>query len=248
MDDPLNDISSVINALTRGSPSEQQNAIQTFFTSSASFSHPFCRTGSFEGSRYLIMKTYQWYKILSPKIELEIHSIAFDAKRLVLFVSLTQLLTPFLMPIFANRGNLDVKLTLIQHRHTGKYYITSQTDLYTIDQWIRFLIPWGIGTAIVWFLQFMATLGCVLGAWVGVPITWARERVAGRGQGRGRLEVWKGNGVLRAVGDAKRGAEYEGERVEELVEEAKRAALKADDESGEATGVEMYGKMQVVTT
>nr|OQO29929.1 hypothetical protein B0A51_02925 [Rachicladosporium sp. CCFEE 5018] len=245
MEDPTNDVPSVINALTRGSPSEQQNAIQTYFTSSASFSHPFCRTGSFEGSRYLILKIYQWYKILSPKIELEIHSVAFDAKSLVLFVSLTQLFTPFLAPIFANRVDLDVKLTLIQHRHTGKYYITSQTDLYTVDQWIRFLIPWGIGTAVVWFLQFLATIGCVLGAWLGAPITWARERVLGR---RGRLWEMRENGIAKTAGDTKGSIEHEVEKVEELVEEARRAALQADDQNAEATGVELYGKMQVVTT
>ncbi|OQN97384.1 hypothetical protein B0A48_16543 [Cryoendolithus antarcticus] len=248
MDDPTNDVSSLIHALTRGSPSEQQTAIQTYFTSSASFSHPFCRTGSFEGSRYLILKIYQWYKILSPKIELEIHSVAFDPKSLVIFVSLTQLFTPFLAPIFANRVDLDVKLRLIQHRHTGKYYITSQTDLYTIDQWVRFLIPWGIGTAMVCFLQFLATLGCVLGAWVGAPITWARERMTGQGQGTGRLGEMRENGIGKTAGKATGAIEHEAEKVEELVEEARRAALQADDERAEATGLELYGKMQFVTT
>lgn len=37
--------------------------------------HPFCRTGSFEGSRYLIHKIFQWYKILSPQIDLTVNSV-----------------------------------------------------------------------------------------------------------------------------------------------------------------------------
>ena len=42
---------------------------------SASFTHPFCRTGSFEGSRNLIHAIYKWYKLLSPKIELKVNSV-----------------------------------------------------------------------------------------------------------------------------------------------------------------------------
>lgn len=76
--------------------------LQRYFTPSASFAHPFCRTGSyditeyFEGgrlervlnstgmggvvkevgnSRGLIGGIYRWYKILSPKIELEVDSV-----------------------------------------------------------------------------------------------------------------------------------------------------------------------------
>lgn len=75
MDDPIQEISDVVHRLTQGSPKEQENAITTYFTPNASFTHPFCRTGTFEGSRFLIQAIFRWYKILSPKIDLEVKSV-----------------------------------------------------------------------------------------------------------------------------------------------------------------------------
>lgn len=75
MDDPVNQITPIIHRLTMGSPKQQQETIDTYFTENASFTHPFCRTGSFEGSRYMIHKIFEWYKIMSPKIELTVNSV-----------------------------------------------------------------------------------------------------------------------------------------------------------------------------
>ena len=75
MDDPVQDVGPMIHKLTQGSPKEQKDTINAYFTPNASFTHPFCRTGSFEGSRYLIHAIYQWYKILSPRIELDVKSV-----------------------------------------------------------------------------------------------------------------------------------------------------------------------------
>jgi hypothetical protein len=69
------DAPKVIHLLTQSSPTLQQKALERFFTSDASFVHPFCRVPSFEGSRWWILKIFQWYKIMSPRIEMEIHSI-----------------------------------------------------------------------------------------------------------------------------------------------------------------------------
>ena len=75
MDDPLHNCVPIIHTLTQGSPREQEQAINTYFTPNASFTHPFCRTGSFEGSRLLIHGIYRWYKIMSPKIECHVNSV-----------------------------------------------------------------------------------------------------------------------------------------------------------------------------
>lgn len=69
MDDPVSEIPEIVHSLIQGSPSEQADAINTYFTPNASFTHPFCRTGSFEGSRLLIHAIFRWYKIMSPRIE-----------------------------------------------------------------------------------------------------------------------------------------------------------------------------------
>ncbi len=75
MEDPVHEIPSIIHALTQSPPSLQRQTIETYFTPTASLTHPFCRTGSFDGSRWLIWCIYRWYKILSPKIELQVESV-----------------------------------------------------------------------------------------------------------------------------------------------------------------------------
>lgn len=75
MDNPVEEITGVVKQLTQGSPDQQTEAINAYFTPNASFTHPFCRTGSFEGSRNLIHAIFKWYKILSPKIELDVNSV-----------------------------------------------------------------------------------------------------------------------------------------------------------------------------
>lgn len=75
MDDPVKEVEGVVRQLTQTPPSVQRSAILTYFAPDAEFIHPFCRTGSFEGSRFLIRAIYRWYKIMSPRIELDINSL-----------------------------------------------------------------------------------------------------------------------------------------------------------------------------
>jgi hypothetical protein len=93
----------VIHLLTQSPPSLQKATIERFFTPDASFTHPFCRTGSWDlsgkkipgetngtptalvggrekiengwNSRFLIWMIYRWYKIMSPKIILDVGSV-----------------------------------------------------------------------------------------------------------------------------------------------------------------------------
>jgi hypothetical protein len=76
--EPVNEIPEIIHKLTQGPPSVQKKTIEEYFTPNASFTHPFCRTGKNQYSRYLILAIYQWYKILSPNIELEVDSVGMN--------------------------------------------------------------------------------------------------------------------------------------------------------------------------
>lgn len=69
------EIPQVIHLLTQSPPSTQRKTLEKYFSPSASFTHPFCRTGSFEGSRWLIWCIYRWYKIMSPRIEIKVDSV-----------------------------------------------------------------------------------------------------------------------------------------------------------------------------
>ena len=75
----------MIALLTQSPPTVQHLAIQRYFLAHASFTHPFCRTGSFAlppatygrraNSRWLIGCVYRWYKIMSPRIELDVKDV-----------------------------------------------------------------------------------------------------------------------------------------------------------------------------
>lgn len=69
------EITQIIHLLTQSLPSTQRATLEKYFLPNASFTHPFCRTGSFEGSRWLIWCIYRWYKIMSPRIELGVDSV-----------------------------------------------------------------------------------------------------------------------------------------------------------------------------
>ena len=69
----VKDVSGVIKALAQGSPREQGDALNRYFTPSASFVHPFCRVPHFDtiyvpafgflDSRKLIQYIYKWYGV-----------------------------------------------------------------------------------------------------------------------------------------------------------------------------------------
>lgn len=56
------------------------------------------------------------------------------------------------------------------------WYISSQNDLYQTNEWVKFLVPWGIGVTLMWAWQLWATFLCVAGAIVLFPQTWFKER------------------------------------------------------------------------
>ncbi|KAL1954740.1 hypothetical protein VTO42DRAFT_740 [Malbranchea cinnamomea] len=118
MEDPVAEIPKVIRLLTQSTPSVQKHTIEKFFTPSASFTHPFVRTGSFVGSRWLIVQIYRWYKIMSPGIELEINSIAFDAANNILYLTITQDFRIFLVPFYSAPVTLTSVVKLSKQRES----------------------------------------------------------------------------------------------------------------------------------
>ncbi|KAH7030881.1 uncharacterized protein B0I36DRAFT_115412 [Microdochium trichocladiopsis] len=295
MEDPTREIESVILSLTQGSRGEQEATLNTYFLPNAYFIHPFCRVPSFAfggidsdpreqqvtspdpthklwplNSRYLVQLVYQWYKILSPSIALVVDSAAFDAKAGLLYVTIRQTFTIWVVPFnlwqakvklvsvlelaslpapeqqdgrhasasrsgennnsssSSNKNNAsgEVKLegndgeampsfaqvaapgptpahhnstftpsnTMVNgdrpsHSSSGSkklYYIKGQEDHYQVDQWLKFVSPFGP----LWFLwQLFATFLCVLGVavlWpVSVVVDSRKQRRAGAKDKRG---------------------------------------------------------------
>lgn len=189
------EIPNVIRDLTQTPPSVQRRTIDTYFTPNASFTHPFCRTGSFYwsqtlNSRNLIHAIYRWYKIMSPRIDLTIQSIgtnqssrvyytrlltkqAFDKSSLILYVMISQRFRIWIVPFYVAPVNLVTVLQLVHDKESDKYYISSQDDLYQVNQFVRFI--WLGGWLVLWLCQITATFFCLIGAILLWPQTWVEE-------------------------------------------------------------------------
>ncbi|KAK8152159.1 hypothetical protein BKA80DRAFT_211647, partial [Phyllosticta citrichinensis] len=187
---PEQEISQVIHLLTQSPPSVQGETIDKYFTPNATFTHPFCRTGRFKNSRLLIHGIYRWYKIMSPRVDISINSVAFDKHNLILYVHLSQIFRIWVIPFHHAPVSLVTVLQLERRSSAagdGKYYIASQNDLYQTTEFPRFVFPPAF--LIVWFWQLFATVFCNVAALVLTPVTWAEERLWREGWLTGGTEV-----------------------------------------------------------
>ncbi|CZT18738.1 uncharacterized protein RCC_04582 [Ramularia collo-cygni] len=184
MENPVEDIAGIVHTLTQGTPKRQEDAITKYFTNDAKFTHPFCGTGSFNGSRASILAIFRWYKILSPRIELSVNSIAFDEKNLILYVGISQVFAVWFIPFYRAPVTLTTVLQLTKPTGSTVYHIKSQNDLYQVDQFVRFVAPWGIGHVLVLFWHFWATFFCIIGARIGRPLTMYMQNHAERQETR----------------------------------------------------------------
>ncbi|KAL7959297.1 hypothetical protein V8C34DRAFT_280310 [Trichoderma compactum] len=124
MENPVQEIAAVINTLTKGSPQQQQDTLNTYFLSNAAFIHPFCRVPSISkgsvplardlDSRWLILGIYRWYRTLSPKIELTVDSSVLDQRNNTLYVSIRQTFSIWFVPLHSSSVKLLSVLRLAQ--------------------------------------------------------------------------------------------------------------------------------------
>ncbi|KAI2469391.1 hypothetical protein F4781DRAFT_431438 [Annulohypoxylon bovei var. microspora] len=217
MDDPENQVEHVIRSLTVQSRQDQSDALEEYFLPDAYFIHPFCRVPSFGdykipltnqiiNSRWLIFFIYQWYRILSPEIKLEIKSASFDKKTDLLYVSIRQSFTLWFVPFSLWQANVGLVTVLqLQRKATDRnhkpilkerpgpdnndlslsyqpaklYFIKGQEDHYQVEDFLKFIAPWGVSLFwIAW--QLFATFICAVGVLVlRKPIVVFRERVLG---------------------------------------------------------------------
>ncbi|KIW16260.1 hypothetical protein PV08_06311 [Exophiala spinifera] len=237
MDDPVAEIPHIIKTLVTAPSDVQSDTIKLYFTPAASFTHPFCRTGSFPGSIWLIIMIYRWYKILSPHVDIWIDSVAFDKEKLLLYVSMHQDFRLWVVPFYIAPVKLVTVLQLTtdptsqapdesapqveksplkrakkgkgggqgrrksmisfegkskrdapdrsSDQYVGddsddddiKYFIQSQDDLYQTSEWIKFILPWGVGVLLMVLWQFWATFLCVVGTKVVDTILWLPRKL-----------------------------------------------------------------------
>lgn len=102
---------------------------------------------------------------------------------MVLYVGLTQVFAIWAIPTHRSKVSLVTVLHLTRAEPKsaqenvknggGKYYITSQNDLYQTDQFIKFVLPWLWMLVPLW--QLFATYMCVLMSYLFYPVTWIEE-------------------------------------------------------------------------
>lgn len=124
MEDPVREIPGIIHALCETSPSQQKAALYANFTPDASFTHPFCATSSWSlsptlNSRWALLKIYQWYKIMSPHISLEVLSVTFNEDRLKMYVDVHQHFRAWPLPFYDKQVWFTTVLTLAVGDETG---------------------------------------------------------------------------------------------------------------------------------
>lgn len=129
---------------------------------------------------------------------------AFDQDNLKLYVTISQIFSIFVIPFYTAPVTLTTVLTLttdpseyrgyldFEHRdhddqsseetkvngEKTRYWISSQDDLYQTSEFVKFILPFGIGVFLVFVWHVMATAGCVLGSALLYPVTWAEEKFA----------------------------------------------------------------------
>ncbi|KAG0270287.1 hypothetical protein DFQ27_009079 [Actinomortierella ambigua] len=153
MEVPKRDIHNVIHRLTQGDADEQKRVLETFFTPDVSFEHPFCRVSSFSNrtlpvlgevsSRWVLWMIYRWYKWLSPTIEYRIHSVAYDATLMWLYVNMSQTFSLWFNPFFKSPMTLVVVLKLQQNPATNRFHIHAQEDHIPPREAVKLFIPKG---------------------------------------------------------------------------------------------------------
>ncbi|KAE8152841.1 hypothetical protein BDV25DRAFT_137514 [Aspergillus avenaceus] len=205
MENPEQEIPQIISTLTQTPPALQSRTIDKYFTPNATFVHPFCRIQSFDNSRWVVKKIYQWYKIMSPRIEMRVHSVALDKPNLKLYVTMSQVFTIWIIPFHIARVTLTTVLDLTTDptgsslpsgpkRGKEKYYISKQEDLYQTSEFVKFILP-HVGYWIVVGMHAFATVFCVLGVFLWAPFVFLEERgllggLLGRGNVAGSVRTY----------------------------------------------------------
>ncbi|CAI7676170.1 unnamed protein product [Penicillium pancosmium] len=131
---------------------------------------------------------------MSPRIEMEIHSIgsapsadrppAFDEKNLKLYIHMSQIFTIWIVPFHVAPVTLTTVLDLTTDASKTNtptngdrtlYYIAKQEDLYQTSEFVKFVVP-HVGNWIVFTWHLVATFFCLLGVTILWPMLWLEEK------------------------------------------------------------------------
>ncbi|PSR81899.1 hypothetical protein BD289DRAFT_454598 [Coniella lustricola] len=131
MQNPDQEARQIVRSLCQGTAAEQRRTLDRFFTPDFAFVHPFCavppfaerrvgfgggddrRWGVGVSSRDVVRCVFQWYRMLSPKIEIEVDSVLHDQARNKLFLDIRQTFSVWFIPAYHAHVRLVTILDLV---------------------------------------------------------------------------------------------------------------------------------------
>jgi hypothetical protein len=76
MENPPNEIAYVVGLLcSSASPDAQQAAFLKYVVPDVGFKHPLCAVEPGRDSRSQLLGIYQWYKVMSPRIDIRVDEV-----------------------------------------------------------------------------------------------------------------------------------------------------------------------------
>ncbi|GLB42679.1 hypothetical protein LshimejAT787_1201280 [Lyophyllum shimeji] len=140
MQNPFNDIRDVMKRLTTAkSPDIQKETIDKNFAEDVALRSPFFNIPSGPLSREDVLGVYQWYRVLSPKNQMEITNLVFDQRNSTLYLEISHIFHIRFSPFKSAPSRSIARLKL---RKEGKVYvIVAQEEFYHPDDLMNLLAP-----------------------------------------------------------------------------------------------------------
>ncbi|KAJ7862014.1 hypothetical protein B0H14DRAFT_2349706 [Mycena olivaceomarginata] len=91
MQNPVSEIGAVVSLLTAAAaPQIQKSAFLKYITPDAGFRHPICNVTPGPGSRERVLGIFQWYRIMSPHIDITVTSAVHNPSNNTLLLDVVQ--------------------------------------------------------------------------------------------------------------------------------------------------------------
>ncbi|KAI0077996.1 hypothetical protein K474DRAFT_1771374 [Panus rudis PR-1116 ss-1] len=143
MEDPAKEIEQVIlNLTTTASPEVQKATVEKYYDTDAQFRHPLCTVPPGPNSREYILRIYQWYRIMSPRIKLEVRKVTYDDEKKELFCDVVQEFhirwSPFRPAPSRLLVHLKLRPSVIE---PNRYFISLHEDFYHPEDLVALVFP-----------------------------------------------------------------------------------------------------------
>ncbi|KAJ7605242.1 hypothetical protein DFH06DRAFT_1287282 [Mycena polygramma] len=140
MQNPASEVGAVVSLLTAAAaPDIQKVAFLKYLTPDAGFRHPLCNVAPGPGSRERVLGIYQWYRIMSPRIDITVKNVVHDTASNILLLDVVQQFRLRFSPFAPAPSRLLVRLTL--REENGLHFIAFQEDFYHPDDFMALIIP-----------------------------------------------------------------------------------------------------------